>query len=173
MAGYVKKSFTIQLVHAFPRSFHFFVFSLLCPHHYPLCLGFGSLPQVPFHLTDIFSRLLYKLFSLRESSAHISTRVIPKKIWIIEAISCRNKSQIIIIKITKLPCHLTIFVSLHAVYSKREKKRNLSFCNLCWSHEYYPFIMPFSPGWLISYSHIKDFEVAFLWCSDEEKEDTV
>lgn len=125
MAGYVKKSFTIQLVHAFPRSFHFFVFSLLCPHHYPLCLGFGSLPQVPFHLTDIFSRLLYKLFSLRESSAHISTRVIPKKIWIIEAISCRNKSQIIIIKITKLPCHLTIFVSLHAVYSKRKKKKEL------------------------------------------------
>lgn len=96
--------------------------------------------------------------------------MILRKIWILEAINYRKKSQIIIIKITKLLCQLTIFVPLPAAHKKgKKKKRNLSFCNLCWSHEYYPFIMPLSPGWLISYSLIKDFEVDFLWCSDQEK----
>lgn len=105
-------------------------FSLLCVQFpMPSPLSFLSLFWFPtpssFHLTDISSKLLYKIFSLRESSAYISTQVIVKKIWILEAISCRNKSHIVIIKITKLPCHLTIFVSLHAVYSKKGGKKEL------------------------------------------------
>lgn len=101
-------------------------FSLLCVQ-LPMSLSFLSWFWFPspssFHLTDISSRPLHKVFCLWDLSAHISAQVILTKIWILEGSNCRNKSQITIIKITKLPCQLTIFVSLHAAYIFKRKKK--------------------------------------------------
>lgn len=100
------------------------VFTFLYSVSYALTIILFVLVSVPFPKFHSLNRhFFHKVFSLRDLSAPISTQVILSKIWILAAINCRHESQIIIIKITKLPRQLTIFVSLPAGYSKKGKKK--------------------------------------------------